>query len=340
MRGFIYILILFFLPLINKGQDPQFSLLNATPLFINPANTGNMDGTVRGGLAYRNQWNTIAASFEAAHLFADYKTNIPQLNDRALGLGIQFTNDRSGNGVISNNALQISASTPFYLTKDQSQLIHTGLFLGFYQGALNNQNFNFESNFDYTSVQFNGTNTSIAGGSSTAFDLGLGAAYHYYDITGKQLVAGVSFAHPHEPKLTYNGIANENRVFFRNTWHIDGRYPVQQRFVLTPVLYYINQKNNNATVIGSGIEYPLGRRVIEKIDLLGGVYYRVKDAVILTAGMNHENWTFQFGYDINASKLTEASNGNGAIEISITYTNRMFKGHKDLRFIVPGTRLL
>ena len=340
MRMPINIWLLALVPILGMSQDPQFSLFNASPLYINPANTGTMDGTVRGGLVYRNQWNTVGAPFEAAHLFADYKTTIPQLNDRSIGIGIQFTNDRSGNGVINNNVFQISGSTPFYLNKDQSQLIHAGIYLGFYQGALNNQDFNFESNFDYTSVQFSSTNTNVAGGSSVAFDLGLGATYHYYDITGKQLVAGFSLAHPHQPKLTYNGIANENRVFLRNTWHLEGRYPVQQNFILTPAIFYFNQKNNNATVIGSGIELPLGRRVIEKIDLLGGIYYRVQDAIIFTAGMNHENWTFQFGYDINASKLTEASNGNGALEVSITYTNRMFKGHKDLRFIVPGTRLL
>lgn len=339
MRYIKYILIGVFAALKSYGQDPHFSLAASLPLYLNPANTGTMDGTVRTGLDYRNQWNSIAAPFESANLYGDYKTNIKNMNNRQVGIGFQYINERTGNGVFNNNYFQISGSTPFYLNKDQSQVIYGGVYLGFYQSSLNGENFNFESNFDYTSVQFS-NGESVNNGSSFVLDMGIGATYHYYDITGKEVIAGISLAHPSQPTVNYGGIAIDNKLSLKTNWHAQGRYPISSGITLTPFLLYSNQRQGKSTVIGSGIEYPLGRRVIEKIDLLAGLYYRINDALILSAGMNHENWTIQFGYDINTSGLAEASNGIGAIEIGISYVNRMFKGHKDLRYVVPGTRLL
>jgi len=84
----------------------------------------------------------------------------------------------------------------------------------------------------------------------------------------------------------------------------------------------------------------LGRRTVEKIDLKLGIYGRLKDAMNFTIGMNHDNWNIDIGYDLNLSSLMPVSNSRGAFEISISYVNRMFKGAKNMMYVIPGDRLL
>ena len=63
-----------FLGLYNLAQDIHFSQFNDLPLALNPSLAGNMDGTVRTGTLYRNQWNTVSVPFESIALYADFKS--------------------------------------------------------------------------------------------------------------------------------------------------------------------------------------------------------------------------------------------------------------------------
>jgi hypothetical protein len=51
---------------------------------------------------------------------------------------------------------------------------------------------------------------------------------------------------------------------------------------------------------------------------LGG-FYRIKDAFIIAANMDYRNFNVGLSYDINTSKLREATNRRGGFEISIIY---------------------
>ena len=46
-----------------KAQDPNFSQFFASPLTLNPAMTGKIDGLYRVAGNYRNQWPTINNAF-------------------------------------------------------------------------------------------------------------------------------------------------------------------------------------------------------------------------------------------------------------------------------------
>ena len=56
-------------------------------------------------------------------------------------------------------------------------------------------------------------------------------------------------------------------------------------------------------------------------------------------GLNHDNWSINVAYDLNLSTLVPASETRGAFEISISYVNRMYKGIKNQKYIVPAIRL-
>jgi hypothetical protein len=51
---------------------------------------------------------------------------------------------------------------------------------------------------------------------------------------------------------------------------------------------------------------------------LGG-WYRLDDAIMITAGLEYKGLRVGLSYDYNSSSLQTASNNNGGFEISLTY---------------------
>ncbi|MGB1253256.1 MAG: type IX secretion system membrane protein PorP/SprF, partial [Candidatus Promineifilaceae bacterium] len=58
----IGVMFLMSLSLMGYSQDPQFSQFYASPLYLNPAFTGNVD-LGQFAFSYRNQWPGIPGKF-------------------------------------------------------------------------------------------------------------------------------------------------------------------------------------------------------------------------------------------------------------------------------------
>jgi type IX secretion system PorP/SprF family membrane protein len=122
---------------LAKAQDPQFTQIYASPMFLNPAFAGNHDYDCRRltasrfktMVAYRSQYNT---DFNTLYGSVDYREKSGRL-----GIGGIFVHDKMG-------------ATPFY----NSQL---GL-IGSYKLPIINDwqvHFGFQGSFNYRSVNFN-----------------------------------------------------------------------------------------------------------------------------------------------------------------------------------------
>ena len=57
--------------------------------------------------------------------------------------------------------------------------------------------------------------------------------------------------------------------------------------------------------------------------------------VLLSVGMDYQNWFAGLSYDINFSKLVPASNARGGIEIAVRYILHQFKPKKITHRICP-----
>ncbi|NJK86634.1 MAG: type IX secretion system membrane protein PorP/SprF [Bacteroidales bacterium] len=55
----------------TKAQDIHFSGYQASPLFINAANTGNFEGNWRLAGTYRDQWRALSNPFTTAGISFD-----------------------------------------------------------------------------------------------------------------------------------------------------------------------------------------------------------------------------------------------------------------------------
>ena len=98
----IFNLFVFFLNEPITGQDIHFTLFNSSPLYLNPANTGNFNGDWRLTGTYRNQWSALSDPFSTAAVGFDKQF---YLLNQTLAFGLTFINDESGSVALSVNEL-------------------------------------------------------------------------------------------------------------------------------------------------------------------------------------------------------------------------------------------
>lgn len=144
--------------------------------------------------------------------------------------------------------------------------------------------------------------------------------------------------HLNKPNQSFYG--NKDPLAPKLNIHGSGIYPLSANIDIDPSFILMRQNQNTNFIFGADLVYGMGRKTVEKIDLKLGIYGRAGDAMSFTIGMNHDNWSIDLGYDLNVSSLIPASQSRGAFEISISYVNRMYKGVKDMRYVLPTNRLL
>src|SRR5687767_13818099 len=110
---FLFALILF--AEVSFAQDIHFSQFYASPLTLNPALTGRMNGDYRLAAIYRGQFKsftsdptftpyaTPAASFDIPFIFGKKKNN-------AVGAGFLFVNDITNNKRLNTVHAQVSVA--------------------------------------------------------------------------------------------------------------------------------------------------------------------------------------------------------------------------------------
>jgi len=322
------------------GQDIHFSQFNDLPLALNPALSGKMDGTLRAGTIYRNQWNSVGIPFESSGLYADFKASPKFLRGQNIGLGVQLLNDRSGSGALNENVFSFSGSYHHFLTEKEDHLVTGGISIGGFQKSIDLSELNFQNQFLIETANFGtmSSNENLESNYLLRMDLAMGGSWTYFNPYGYHFSAGISVFHLSRPNTSFYG--KEDALARKVNIHANGVYPINQRFDLDPSFLISTQNKNSNIVIGADLLYDLGRKTVEKIDLKVGCYARLGDALNFTIGMNHDNWSIDLGYDLNVSGLTKATKSRGAFEISISFVNRMYKGAKNIKYVIPGNRLL
>jgi len=321
------------------SQDIHFSQFEEIPLNISPAFAGNSASTKRAGLIYRNQWNSVSTPFQSSGFYGDVKLSPKFLKGNGLGIGVLILNDRSGSGGLRQNHLIVMANYQKFIDKQNRFLLVGGIQLGMYQKGYDPNKLNFESDYSYETATFSGNgDPGTAGKTSTTLpEVGLGASLTFYNKRGKRTTFGFAFAHLTTPEQSF--LAGSDPLKIKTTMHIKTVKRLTDNMYFYPAGVVMMQKEATSFVGGGQFVFSLGRALIEKTDLKAGLYYRYADALIFTAGLNHDNWGLNFGYDYNVSELGEAAKNVNAFEIAISIRNKLFKNSNN-KFILPGNRLL
>jgi type IX secretion system PorP/SprF family membrane protein len=301
-----------------RGQDIHFSLFNACPLFLNPANTGNFNGDWRLSGIYRNQWSALADPFSTAA--AGFDKQFYWLNQN-LSFGLAFINDESGSISMSVNKLYGSLG---YAKIIRHHEFHLGLQIGYVLKSLNYKYLTLPNQWDQETGYFN---TSISSG-----EVNMGERRSHLDcnvgIVWKKKIRilepeiGLAFSHLNHPNESF--FDDTQRLPVRSTLHATLKTRISDEFYIQPALLYMNHKGATETIVGLITGFNVFRQNSGVKELNAGVYLRngffnQSDAIALSVGAIFRRFDFAICYDYGISGLNATAGNLGAFEISLQY---------------------
>jgi len=278
---------------VSAQQLQTSSMYDLQGVFHNPAMAG-MKEKALVGITYRTQWSSISGAPKTETVFGSMA--LPQHN---IGLGGVIYNDQTGPTSRTGVALAFSKHIPMANDAKFS--------LGIEARAL-------QYSIDVSKLQQTlGSDPVLGSGNNKfKFDAGFGIAY-----SSKNFEAGASVSQLIQSKLGYyagNMTPSEEGRLYRHFYlHGSYKWKVDETAVITPNFMMIYLPN-------APTEYQVGARVEHNELFWWGLGYRVKQSVILSAGVNI-NRKFRIGYafDIYSNPISVYDKGANAHEMLLSY---------------------
>ena len=300
-----------------SGQGLHFSQFYNTPLSTNPANTGFIpDADYRVGVTYRNQYSSIMdIPYTTYSAFGDVQLFRDRIENGWVGVGGFLMGDKAGSGALQST--KAYGSVAYHQLLGYSSLLSAGFNVGYVNKRIDPTRLKFPDQFDgkFFDGQL-GTSVMLSNTSASYLDVQAGMNYAYFPTEDVYVNAGYSLMHANKPKESFFADKTEVAVIpFRHTAFVNAILKVADNVIINPNVYYSNQAGASEIVGGLTANYNLSE--FGSAQLIGGLYYRYKDAVIPVAGFETNNLIITASYDVTTSSLNNFNNGRGAAEISI-----------------------
>jgi len=165
-------------------------------------------------------------------------------------------------------------------------------------------------------------------------DIGAGIYYKFQNSSQyflgseiKSFNVGLAAYHINKPKQDFLGVAEE-QLNMKIVGQFSGTFDMGGSSVaLVPSMFYAQQLKYKEITAGLLIKIGFGSEtrysgLFKQSAILFGAHYRVSDAIIPQFYLQFSDFMFGVSYDYNNSSLSDATNGNGGLEISIKYVNK------------------
>ena len=287
---------------VSHSQDVVFSQFNNNRLYLNPGYTGT-NLCPQLNMTYRNQWPALGSNYVTS--MVSYEQFVDEING---GLGVLLINDRSGGGMYSLNGASLFISNEQKLNRSLN--IRVGFEGSYKQRFLDTGKLNFEDSFN-----------GVVFTPNTSESFPYVGRHHYFDIsTGAILFSdkfnlGISAHHLNRPDVSL--VSNHSYLPIRYSIHGSKDFKVRKRYYdyyITPHVAYFRQ--------GAAQQYMIITNVKNEV-LMGGVGFRgvvgqdYGDAVFFNFGINMDDLSFIYSYDLTVSRLTPGSGGSHEISVII-----------------------
>ncbi|RLD50604.1 MAG: hypothetical protein DRJ05_19415, partial [Bacteroidetes bacterium] len=107
---------------------------------------------------------------------------------------------------------------------------------------------------------------------------------------------------------------------------------LSEKILIKPEVYFITQQGVTETVVGANLVFGM-----TDVKLYGGLWTRIGRDIMPTLGLEYNNFTMIFSYDINVSKQRIASNYQGGFEFSLVkrfcYSSRKSTKREPCKFL-------
>lgn len=303
MKNFKYIVIILLgLTFSNEAmaQDPTFTQFYANPLYLNPAFAGS-HGCPRFNMNYRNEWPSLSSNYVTYS--ASYDSYFKGISG---GLGILATHDQQGKGTINTSNLGLIYS--FHLKFSRKFSLMFGAKAAWTQKFLDWDKLTFGDQIDPRKGFIYQTGDIRNDGSKGFFDASAG-------IVGYSKHFFFGFASHHLNRPNESMIQGDSKMPIRYTAHMGADIPIgkyskyQTKTSVMPNVIFQYQRGFMEMNIGTYVKHGA---------FTAGVWFRNRDAFILTIGINTGSMRIGYSYDVTVSKLNNGVSG-GSHEVSLGF---------------------
>jgi type IX secretion system PorP/SprF family membrane protein len=299
------------------AQDPHFSQFFASPLTINPANTGNFSGSLRAALNSRTQ----LPDFNNAYATKTLSLDAPILKkyireDDKLSVGLLILSDQSGNKLLNDNNIAFSVSYSKALDENANHSIAAGFQVNYSMYRFDPTKANFEDQL--TAAGFTGSSAELILGNNftkNTADVNAGILYTGSTSDNNIFYVGASYYHFSKPTV---GFTTPN--YFtpaRTNIHGGAYFSLSNAASLHTSFQYQQQGLTNELLVGAALSYYLGTNT--DLEIYAGLWSRVKESIIPYVGLEWNNIRAGFTYDIGAANQLASSKFYQSSEFSLIY---------------------
>jgi type IX secretion system PorP/SprF family membrane protein len=327
------------LPNFSNAQDVHFSQFNEVPQLVNPALTASTHD-MRGALNYRTQWSSITVPYRTfggyyemkLHLFGWKKvknrSGFFQRSTQNTGAGIYCYRDVAGDGNMGVIKAGLSLSTTIPL--NEKNTLSAGLTGAFGQYSINFQELKWAS--QYNGVKHDPNLSPGEDFSNNSFlNFGVGGGMHWqfgkgemYMRSNDEIKANLGIAGFHLNRPRYSFLGNSGERMYRK-YIVSGGVLIGVKGTnldIAPSFMFVTQGPSRELLVGSLFKYNLkeNSRYTGFIDASAfslGAFYRNRDALIVTTLYEFGKYAIGISYDINTSRLYNASSHRGGMEITL-----------------------
>lgn len=293
----------------GTGQDIHFSQFNQSPLRLNPALTGQFDGSYRVAGIFRSQWRSITTPYSTVAFSGDAKNFLKQ---NGVGAGIDFFYDKAGDGNLGTININLSGSYTVNIGTSNKNKLTGGVQMGWARRQI-----------DPTQLVFDNQN---GGGSSlenfetgkSFINLNAGLLWQTKFESRKILQIGVATHNLTQPDINFYENSTYN-LDVRISAHASYQFKISQKIDLIPSVLTMFQGPHQQITPGISGKYILDGRSHNYRAVYLGLWTRTGDAGFISMGMDWNTLNVGVSYDITYSNLQVASRYRGGFEISIIY---------------------
>lgn len=301
------------------SQDIHFSQFWASPLSLNPLNSGNYIGNWRVMNNFRTQWGAIQVPYRTISVGFDMPF---QIQAAKFGWGLYLVNDKSGVGSLLVNKIYASGA---WHPEFGNHIIHVGIQIGYVIKNFNATQATFSNQFNMGTGLFdsnlpNNENNLVAGLSYPDVNAGVG-----WNVRAGKFKPEVylSFFHLNNPQESF--LPDNNKLPIRSVAYGGARIRIGEKFFLYPRILYMGHVRSSDFNAGLSAGFTFKQGVLGIKCIHFGPYFRNIvsnnfDAVIPALGLTIKNFDLGVSYDINYSRLAVATSHRGALELSLIYT--------------------
>lgn len=312
----------------SYAQDIHFSQFWTTLHNINPALVGYFEGSGRATVNQRMQWRAITkpyittmASYDAPIYKRPYKQDL-------FGLGATVFHDIAGDSHFGTTQLNLSLSYIKALNRRNNNFVSFGFQMGGAQRNLTYSELYFDEQFVNGRYDPSAQNNEVFPRNNFWYsDFAVGSAWSYQYKRRRSYQVGISFSHLNRPEQSLFDDKLTN-MDIKTMFTITSQQKANEDLDIYPMLMASFQGTYREIIFGAQTRYIIDKNADTRTTFNAGMFYRANDAAYIVVGAEYRNYHFGISYDINTSKLHNASRYQGGWEISFNY---IFKNNSPRR---------